>query len=454
MEDRSRDKYHLVGIGGIGMSGLAHILLEQKAAVSGSDAAMNDRIEQLQKKGARITLGHEASNVPVDAALVYSTDIPEHNCELEFARKLKMPILHRSDLLKVLMKGYYPLLVAGTHGKTTTASLLTSVLLKMGCDPSYAIGGELAASGLNASCGIGNYFVAEADESDGTFLKYDPYGAIITNVDNDHMNHYHTQDNLCDAFQTFGKKAAVKELLFYCMDDPFLQKMSLEGTSYGFSPESLCRGSRFFQKERSFCFDAELEGKKYPSIEISLLGYHNALNALAVFGLSLKIGIPEMIIRAALKGFKGVKRRTERIGEIKNILVLDDYGHHPTEIYATLKGVKNSLPNKRLVVLFQPHRFTRTRDCLKQFGSCFTYADEVLVTDIYSANEPELPGIDALSLAGQVRSQSTVSIQYVPKVALVPTVLQLVRENDVVITLGAGDIYKAGLTLLNQLQGL
>jgi UDP-N-acetylmuramate--alanine ligase len=445
-------KYHFVGIGGIGMSGLAHVLLERGVSVSGTDIAINERIEKLQKKGASIAIGHAAKHVPKDTTLVFSTDIPSNNPELQFARTLQLPLLHRSDLLHILMVGYKPLLVTGTHGKTTSSSLLASVLAKMDFQPAYALGGVLADSGLNASHAPEGYFVAEADESDGTFIKYDPYGAIITNIDNDHMNFYKTHDALCAAFTCFSEKVLSKEHLFYCADDPGLRASGIVGTGYGFTPKSACQGSNFSQNGWNIRFDVKYEGKTYHRIEVPLSGFHNALNALAVFGLSLKLGVAENAIRESLLAFKGVKRRLERIGEVNQILVLDDYGHHPTEIETTLKGIKNAMPDRRLIVLFQPHRFTRTRDCLQQFGTCFRAADELFITDIYAANETALTGIDASAIVQQVKIQSSVSVRYVPKADLAINVLQLARSRDVIVTLGAGDICKEGPKLLIQMQ--
>lgn len=443
------DKYHLIGVGGIGMSGLARILRESKASVSGSDAADGQTIQDLRKSGVTISIGHDANNIPKDANVVYSSGISASNPELKHAKDSKLTLMHRSDLLNLLMQNSKPLLVTGTHGKTTTSSLLASVLIHAGVDPSYALGGILKASNLNAKKGNGAYFVAEADESDGSFLRYHSFGAIITNIGLDHMGHYKTEENLLASFKKFAEQVESSDHLFYCAESALLKGLNIKGVSYGFSPESELKGSNFRQIGWRVLFDVEFDGHFYSNVEASLSGYHNALNALAVFGMALRLGLKESAIREGLKEFKGVKRRAELKGEASGVQVFDDYGHHPTEIKATLRAIKNALPNRRLVLLFQPHRYSRTRDCLEQFYTCFDAADEVILTDIYAASENPIPGIHATTIANGIKN---VSAQYIPKENLLDDAFQSIRPLDVVVTMGAGNIWQTGEALIAKMK--
>lgn len=443
-------KYHLVGIGGIGMSGLARLILQQKGSVSGSDASQGETLEQLREMGAQISIGHDPKNVPDGASLVVSSGIASTNPEVAYAKSLNLPILHRSDLLHILMKGQKPLLVAGTHGKTTTTSLLTSVFLKD--HSSYAIGGVLSETGVNAGHGAGAYFIAEADESDGSFLRYEPFGAIITNVNTDHMDYYKTEENLIDHFKKFGAKIQDSQWLFYCGEDELLKRCHLQGTSYGFVSGCDLQGSNFRQSGKRIFFDADFDGKHYSNIEVPLAGYHNALNSLAVFGLAIRAGLQESDIREALKGFKGVKRRLELIGERNQVMIMDDYGHHPREIQTTLKGLKNAYPYRKIVVLFQPHRYTRVRDCLVEFGKSFDAADEVIITDIYSSGETPIEGVRADVLHKQIQENSNTKITYIPFDSLASHAASIARPFDLFVTLGAGNITRLGPELLQLLQ--
>lgn len=443
-------KYHLVGIGGIGMSGLARILLQKKCLVSGSDAKSGEMIENLKKMGAHISIGHDPQYIPEEASLVVSSGISQLNPEVVHAQVLGLPILHRSDLLHLLMQNQKPLLVTGTHGKTTVTSLLTTVFLKE--QPSYAIGGVLMATGSNASSGEGLYFIAEADESDGSFLRYEPWGAIITNVNDDHMDYYQTEENLILHFQKFSQKVHDPKWLFYCGEDEKLKKCSLSGTCYGFIPGCELQGSNFRQSGKQILFDVAFEGNQYLDVEVPLIGYHNALNSLAVFGLALRAGLKEKDIRESFKGFQGVKRRAEKIGEVSEVLILDDYGHHPTEIQATLKAFKKAYSSRRLVVLFQPHRYTRIRDCWKQWSKCFDEADEVIATDIYGSGEAPIARITIENLLKEIQEGSRTKIHYVPYESLASYAASSARPFDLFVTLGAGDITRIGPEILYFLQ--
>lgn len=444
--------YHFVGIGGIGMSGLAKIALEKGHAVSGSDIAPSPLLETLEQKGAKIWIGHEKRNMPVDATLVYSTDIAQHNPEMIQAKEQGSAIIHRSILLRDLMQGHKPLLVSGTHGKTTTSSLLAHVIDAAGLNPSFALGGIPPHFSTNGKAGSGIHFVAEADESDGSFLNYCAEGAIITNIDLDHMSYFGTEERLVEAFKQFAEQVQNPSLLVYCGDDRRLRSLHLKGSSYGFSEGCDFRGANFRQSGPKVFFDLKDGHTLYESIEFSLPGLHSALNAMAVFALGLKLGISESDLRKGLKSFTGVKRRSEVKGENQHILVIDDYGHHPTEIATTIKGIKKAYPLRKLHVLFQPHRYSRTVDCLELFGTAFESADAVHVIDIYGAGEVPIANIHARDVVESIRRQSTVPVDYLPKENLLEQLHREIKPFDVLLTMGAGDVTKAGVQFLEHLQ--
>lgn len=445
-------KCHFIGIGGIGMSGLARILLSKKVKVSGSDITTNYVTEDLINSGAKVFVGHSEEHISPDMTIIYSSDIKKDNPEFQAAVAKKCRMLHRADLLKELMQGYQALTVAGTHGKTTTTSLLITVLNEAKLDPTYAVGGIIPQLQSNAAHGSGHFFVAEADESDGTFLKYDSFGAIVTNIDNDHIDYYKSLDSLKEAFKEFISKVRNKDHLFWCADDPILANLEPKGIGYGFTPGSSLHLTNFKQEGWSIRFDLHFKGIDYNNVEVALTGKHNALNAAAVFGLALTLGIPEKTIRHALSHFKGVGRRCEKKGDVHGILILDDYAHHPTEIRATLKAVRNAIREKRLIAVFQPHRYTRTKECLDHYKDIFNDADEVIVTDIYAAGEQPIPGVTTEAVFNHVKAENTSSCRYVPRNQLVSALADLCRPHDVVIGLGAGDITKVGNELILQLK--
>lgn len=444
--------YHLVGVGGVGMSGLARLLLQSECAVSGSDVKETPVTEALRLEGAKLYFGHAAHHVSQNKTVVYSSDIKQDNPELIAAREQQCRLMHRSELLAELMLSKKSLTVTGTHGKTTTTSLLVWVLQQAGFAPSFAIGGFLGNSMTNAAQGQGDYFVAEADESDGSFLNYRPFGAIVTNIDRDHLSHYGSETALLEAFASFASHVEKKELLFWCGDDAPLKSLNLPGTRYGFSQDCAVRATCFRQKEWAFVFDATIGPHFYPDIEIPLIGRHNALNALAVFALTLALGVPEESIRKALKTFPGVKRRCECKSAQKSLLVIDDYAHHPTEVEATLNAIRKAIGAKRMVVLFQPHRYSRTQECLGFYGPIFRSADEVFLTDIYGAGEPPIAGIDSSLILQEVSSVMGKRIRYVPRAQLKSAVWEQLRPHDVVVTLGAGDITQVAEELVTELE--
>jgi UDP-N-acetylmuramate--alanine ligase len=445
------ERFHFIGIGGIGMSGLARILLEQNIDVSGSDIAASPITEAL---GAKMAIGHNSSNVSPSMTVVYSSGIPRDNPEYQAAVNLKCVMLHRSDLLFRLMQGYKTLAITGTHGKTTTSSLLSWVLSDCGLDPSFAVGGMISQFQSNGRHGKGEHFVAEADESDGSFLRYTPYGAIVTNIGLDHMNHYLSEEALTDAFKKFMSQVENTRLLFWCGDDERLRKLASPGVAYGFGEGCALRASRFRQGGWASSFDLSFEGKQYSSVETALIGRHNVLNALAVFGLALRLGIDEGEIRRAIKSFGGVRRRCELKGETHGVVFYDDYAHHPTEIRAVLGALRQAMPERRLVAVFQPHRYSRTKDCLGAYGNIFDAADVLLITDIYAAGEAPLPGITAETVLAEVRQHSAISSFYFSRRALAEELAKRALPRDVVVTLGAGDITKAGMEAIEALKNL
>lgn len=438
-----KETYHFIGIGGIGMSGLARLLLSQNIAVTGSDLAFNPVIEGLIREGAIFHKGQSADNISPHAKVVYTSEIKQDNPEYQAAIKMRCALLHRSDLLAELLKGQKALAVAGTHGKTTTSSLLATVLVDVGWDPSFAVGGMLPAFQSNARFGRGEYFAFEADESDRSFLKYYPFGAIVTNIDNDHLNNYEGSFALLiDNFKLFMSQVSSPQHLFWCRDDEHLTALQLPGQTYGFHPQSDWRIVSMQQEGFKMVFDLEHQGILYSRIEIALAGRHNVLNAAAVFGLARTLNVPEASIRQTFKTFKGVLRRCEHKGSCQGIDFLDDYAHHPTEIETTLKGIRQAIGSRRLIAVFQPHRYSRTKDCLGLYGNIFDAANELLITDIYAAGESPLPSISHVAVQKEIEEKSQISCRYVARPALSHFLSQFVKPSDVIVTLGAGDITK------------
>ncbi|MBS0653417.1 MAG: UDP-N-acetylmuramate--L-alanine ligase [Verrucomicrobia bacterium] len=435
-------KYHFIGIGGIGMSALARILLQRGCQVTGSDLSPSALTDQLQLEGANICIGHSQDNLKDPNVVIYSTAVNKENPEVQAACEKQVPFLHRAELLKELMEGYAPLLVTGTHGKTTTSSLLAHVLIEAGLKPSYAVGGIVCSLGNNGGHGTGPYFVAEADESDGSFLKYRPFGAIMTNIDNDHLDFWKNEEAILAGFKQFADSVVSPEHFLWGGDDEKLRSLNLKGMSYGFDEHNDLIIESFRQTGWKIVFDISFKEKVYSDIEIPLIGGHNVLNSAAVFGLGLCLNIPEASLRAAFKSFKGVSRRMEKKGEANGIVFYDDYAHHPTEIYATLRAVKHAIGKHRLVVVFQPHRYTRTRDSMAEFGTAFDHADVVILTDIYAAGEKPIEGVTTDALYAKIQETVPTELHYVPRKKLAAHLASLLKPQDVLVTLGAGDITK------------
>ncbi len=437
--------YHLIGMGGIGMSALARILLQRGEKVKGSDIRSSALLEQLRAEGADVDIGQSGNMIQEGDTIVYSTDIKPDNVEMKQAVSLGLPLLHRSDLLDRLFGPQKPLLVTGTHGKTTTTALLTAVLIEAGIDPSFVIGGTLRSLNTNGRAGRGPYFVAEADESDGSFLKTKAHGAIVTNLEAEHLSHWKTMDALRQAFARFCYQT---ETLVWCCDDPELCKLAPKGASYGFSEKADWPITRFVATENGVLFD--LAG--YEGIELALFGKHNAQNGAAVFALARSLGVDEQAIRRAFRSFSGTARRLEFLGAAQNIEVYDDYGHHPTEIRETLSAFRSRIGERRLVALFQPHRYSRVRDLFEDFLSCFSEADELVLTEIYAAGEAPIEGISSEALYERLSKTLGKKVRLFLRGELEEEVSSFLRPGDAVITFGAGDITFAGKILLDKVR--
>lgn len=433
---------HFIGIGGIGMSGLAQLALARGVRVSGSDLSSSALIDSLVKQGATVYKGHQASHVPDNAAIVYSTDIKKDNPELLEAKRKGLPLLHRSTYLAALMEGKRSLLVSGTHGKTTTTTLLAHTLMTAGYDPSFALGGISLNYGTNVRQGESNYFVAEADESDGSHLGYSPTAAIVTNIDNDHIAHYGSIEAIEESLLAFLQKVENPFYRIFCMDDPRLRHGQTGGVSYGFHEESdlkilswsPCEGGARLRLKEKACDTTE-------ELFLPLFGKHNGLNSAAVFLLAKNMGIDTACIKEAFRTFSGVKRRLER--KSAHFELFDDYAHHPTEVKATLQGIREAYPKRRLIAFFQPHRPSRMKHVLPFFDSAFLQADVVFLTDLYLSSEREDATCTTDSICSFIqKTHSSLPVQYVPKMEAVAYLYEFLQPDDVLVCMGAGDSTK------------
>jgi UDP-N-acetylmuramate--alanine ligase len=453
---RSRPaKIHFVGIGGIGMSGIAEVLLNLGYAVSGSDLKESDTTRRLAALGGRIALGHSAENLAAVDVVVTSSAVRRDNPEVVEARRRKVPVIPRAEMLAELMRLKYGVAIAGSHGKTTTTSLAAHLLAHAGMDPTAVVGGKVNTFGSNAKLGSGDYMVVEADESDGSFLHIPPTIAIVTNVDPEHLDHWKTPEALRQGFVDFVNRVPFYGLAILCHDHPGVQSLFPDVESryvtYGESHQADYRAHGIEVDGHSVRFDATRRDEPLGRFEVRMVGRHNALNALAVVALGDEMGIPPEAIRAALATFEGVQRRFTVRGETAGVTVVDDYGHHPAEVRATLLGAREAF-HRRVVCLFQPHRYTRTRDLLAEFATAFDDADVLLLTDVYAAGEEPIAGADAAALAGAIRACGHRDVTLVPRADLARAARARVRPGDIVLTLGAGDVTQVGPELLGLLE--
>ncbi|HEX9240943.1 MAG TPA: UDP-N-acetylmuramate--L-alanine ligase [Anaeromyxobacter sp.] len=453
---RSRPaKIHFVGIGGIGMSGIAEVLLNLGYAVSGSDLRESDTTRRLASLGARFALGHAADHLAEADVVVISSAVRRDNPEVIAARDRKIPVIPRAEMLAELMRLKYGVAIAGTHGKTTTTSMAAHLLAHAGLDPTAVVGGKVNGFGSNAKLGKGEYMVVEADESDGSFLRIPPTIAIVTNVDPEHLDHWKTPEALRQGFLDFVNRVPFYGVAILCHDHPGVQSLLLEVgcryVTYGESLKADYRAEGIELDGHAVRFRAFRRDEPLGDFEVRMVGRHNALNALAVVALGDELDIPLATIREGLATFQGVQRRFTVRGEAGGVTVVDDYGHHPAEVRATLAGAREAF-RRRVVCLFQPHRYTRTRDLLAEFATAFDAADVLLLTDVYAAGEDPIPGATSQSLAEAIRACGHRDVAVVPRAELARAARGRVRPGDLVLTLGAGDVTQAGPELLKLLE--
>jgi UDP-N-acetylmuramate--alanine ligase len=448
---RKIQQIHFVGIGGAGMSGIAEVLLTLGYQVTGTDLQESETVRRIRDLGGTVFIGHEAAHIGDAQVVVISSAVSPTNPEVVAAKAKMVPVIPRAEMLAELMRLKYGVAIAGAHGKTTTTSLVAHVLAEGGLDPTIVIGGKVNALGSHARLGRGELLVAEADESDGSFLKLSPAIVVVTNLDREHLEYYKTMDALCEAFMEFIQKIPFYGLAVLCAEDPYLASLLPRVTrrfqTYGLTDTADLVGTDVQLRVGAAEFSAHVRGLRLGRFRVAMPGVHNVRNALAAIAVGLELGVSVTQIQHALEGFTGVERRFQVLGEKSGITVIDDYGHHPTEIKATLAAAKEGW-GRRLVVLFQPHRFTRTKDLLNEFAGAFTQADHLFLTDIYPAGEAPLPGVTGERLAEAIRSAGGPPLTYVPqKERLIETVLPCLKAGDLVVALGAGDIGKIGRAL-------
>jgi UDP-N-acetylmuramate--alanine ligase len=453
---------HFVGVGGIGMSGIAELLVNLGYGVSGSDAKRTDLTDRLAALGVEVAIGHRAENVGRADVVVVSSAVKADNPEVAAARAANIPVIPRAEMLAELMRLRFGIAIAGAHGKTTTTSMVAWMLERAGLDPTAVIGGRLSAFGSNARLGAGTCMVVEADESDRSFLKLSPSIAVITNIDHEHMESYGTFDKLLDAFVDFANKVPFYGAVVACVDDPhvrsILPRLHRRVITYGFSEGADVQGVNASTDGRAGKCDvayrpaahgASPRGNQVTGrLTVSVPGLHNLQNSLASIAVGLELGVPFDRMAAALADFRGADRRYQVKGEVNGVTVVDDYGHHPTEIAAVLAAARAGSP-RRIVAVFQPHRYSRTRDLIEEFGRVLAGADLTVLTDIYSAGEAPIDGITVDAVADRVRRQGRGAVEVVPALADLPArVAVLCAPGDVVITLGAGSIGAVGDKIL------
>jgi UDP-N-acetylmuramate--alanine ligase len=453
---RKDEQIHFVGIGGIGMSGIAEVLLNLGYRITGSDARETEITRRLSQLGCRIAYAHQRENVQGADVVVISSAIRGDNPEIREAKARMIPVIPRAEMLAELMRMKYGIAIAGTHGKTTTTSMIATVLAHGGLDPTMVIGGRLNSLGSNARLGEGEFLVAEADESDGSFLTLSPTIAIVTNIDPEHLDYYEDIEHLKRTFVAFINKVPFYGSSILCLDNEnvrtLIPSVSKRYITYGFNQEVSVRGEAVSPRGWEIKFQVSWQGRFLGEVRLKVPGVHNAANALAAIACGLKLDMPFHLIQEALEGFAGVHRRFQLKGEYAGVTVIDDYAHHPVEIQCTLAAAKG-LGKKRIIALFQPHRYTRTRALFDAFLTAFGEADCLFVTDIYPAGEDPIPGITVEALGQEIEKRGDIEVHYVPeKERLVEEVMPIVRPGDIVITLGAGSIWEVSEAIAKALK--
>jgi UDP-N-acetylmuramate--alanine ligase len=449
---------HFVGIGGIGMSGIAELLLNLGYRVSGSDLKSTPVTDNLARLGGRIFAGHAEEHVEGADVVVYSSAVREENPEIAAARKHFVPVIPRAEMLAELMRLKYGIAIAGAHGKTTTTSMVASILTKGGLDPTAVIGGRLDTwGGSNARLGEGDILVAEADESDGSFLALSPIIAVVTNIDQEHLDHYGDMEAIRKTFVDFINKVPFYGTSVLCLDNEEIQniipRLKKRYITYGLTSQADLQGREIRREEGRMRFEVLYHGGSMGEVLVGIPGEHNVLNSLAALGVGLELGLSMDVVRQGLRDLGGLARRFQVKGQKNGILVLDDYGHHPSEIVATLRTAREWWPERRLVVAFQPHRYTRTQILFDRFVTSFNEADVLLVTAIYPAGERPINGVTGETLAKGIRDHGHKDVAFCgAREEALERLLSTVREGDLVVTLGAGNIVKVGEMFLEKLQ--
>ncbi len=443
---------HFVGIGGAGMSGIAEVLLNEGYQISGSDLAENAVTQSLVAKGATVFIGHQESNVEQASVVVVSTAIDPENPELVAARQLRIPVVRRAEMLAELMRFRHGIAVAGTHGKTTTTALVTQIYSEAGMDPTFVNGGLVKSAGTNARLGSSRILIAEADESDASFLHLQPMVSIVTNIEADHMDTYGGDfDTLKQTFIDFLHNLPFYGQAIMCIDDPVVRELiptiSRQVITYGFSEDADVRIENYRQNGHQGLFTVVRQDREKLEIRLNMPGQHNALNAAAAIAVATEDNISDDAILAAMLGTEGTGRRFEHLGEFDTgngqVMLVDDYGHHPTEVDVTIKAARSGWPDKRLVMVFQPHRYSRTRDLYDDFANVLEQVDVLVMLDVYSAGEAPIAGADGRALCRTIRTRGKIDPVFVPDIDTLPSVLSnLLQDGDLVLTQGAGDIGK------------
>ena len=451
-------RLHFVGIGGSGMSGIAEILLTMGYTVTGSDISRSSTVERLEKAGAKVFLGHSEENVGEAQVVVISSAVSADNPEVLSAKSQLIPVIPRAEMLAELMRMKYAVAVAGSHGKTTTTSMVAEILTGGGLDPTIIIGGKVDRMGSGARLGESDYLVAEADESDGSFLKLFPTVAVVTNIDEEHIDHYGSFNRVKEAFCQFINKTPFYGAAAICIDDPAIQEI-IPQLEKRFLTFGITSTADVTARDISFdglnsTFTVVTNKKEIGRQTIAMPGLHNIYNALAAITVALELEMEPGKIIEALSGFSGIERRMQKMGEVGGVLTLDDYGHHPSEIKATLRAIREGFPGRRLVVAFQPHRYSRTRDLMGEFHTSFYDADELIVTEIYAASERPIAGLSGEAIAEGASAHGVKGIKFIPDLAgVLDHLVATLKEGDIALTLGAGDITTISGKLVKALSG-
>jgi len=447
---------HFIGIGGIGMSGIAEVLLNLDYRVTGSDLADSETVARLRTLGCHVAIGHRAENIEEPHVVVISSAVSPGNAEVVEARRRNIPVIPRAEMLAELMRMKYGVAVAGTHGKTTTTSMVAALLAAGGLDPTVVIGGKVNSLGTNAQLGQGEFLVAEADESDGSFLRLSPTIAIVTNIDPEHLDFYRDLEHLQETFLAFVNKVPFYGAAILCLDEPSVQalipRVQKRIITYGLSAQADYHATGVELEGFSSTFTARGLGEDLGRFRLQMPGRHNVTNALAAIAAARELDIPVARVREGIEGFSGIQRRFQLKSDAGGILLIDDYGHHPAEIRATLAAAREGF-GRRTVVVFQPHRYTRTRDLLEEFYTAFNHADVLILMEIYAAGEEKIPGVGVHLLLEGIRAHGHREVMLAPEREEIPALIdRIAQPGDMVITMGAGDVWKVGEALRERLE--